>query len=522
MKMWEIVDALAVEVGDVSMDPDSKLNEPEDITHICGGLVDLNRWNMTLGLAHFTVREYLISTSIAEGPAAAYRIRLEKANTELTKICLTYILFDDFDAGPCETADEFLDRLEEYPLLRYAPYYWPNHISEYKSGTDKILDDLVLSFFRLKQDSSKFLAWNQIRHAGATNGSEWMNDYKDRPPTLLYAAAEMGQLQAVKELLEGGADIDVDFKSYGTPLVVAASNGHPETVQFLLEKGAGSLENSRIKKEHRLLHNPMNKAALNGFPECVQILLDYGGEVNPEWVKCCETAISSTALHGHENVMEVFLGTDYFSQVPTIEEADNNIHMHPFLMAFTACIFGAWEKPIRSLWEMGYEVMIQANENKLLKFALMSSAMYGHIKILKMILQKDEAKAACAQRGLYHLTLQIAAYFEQEKVIEFLLGLGEISEGADMGLSLHIAAAKGHIGIIERLLSAGANPLHKDEDGWSPLVYASQYGEDSAVEKLSISSDFPDASEYTNVGPTSWILSPGEASIDGHEMHGKG
>lgn len=484
MTMLELVDAIAIVVGDKSMDPDVKLNEPEDITHICGGLIDLNRQNMTLGLAHFTVKEYLISTNIARGPAATYQIRLHTANVELTKTCLTYILFSDFSAGPCSTEEEFLARLDEYPLLRYAPYYWPKHIHECGVGNDKVLDDLVLSFFRLKQDSGSFLSWWQLYHAGRDN---LYNRPARKPENLLYLAAQMGQHPAVRELLEGGADINADCYE-GTALFAAAKRGHLETVQILLEKGRGLLEEGL--KKYKPLRAPMTEASKGGFGECVQLLLDYGTEELSEFSSCCRDALGVLPLDTpgeREHIMEIFLATKHFRTVPTAEETDVPIaDMPDFLGAFMCSVACGWERCSRSMFGIGSDVIVSATGGKFLDVCLHYIIERGHVKLLKMIMQHDKARAINTKHDKHRSHLQKAAYFGQEKIVEFLLSLKEASGIEGLGISLHVAAAMGHIGIMERLLRAGANPLHKDDHGWSPLLYASLYLENVAIQKLSV------------------------------------
>src|SRR5580704_4021250 len=53
----------------------------------------------------------------------------------------------------------------------------------------------------------------------------------------LHIAAQKGELDKVKELL-AGTDVNERDKDQATALIRAATNGHLEVVQFLLEKGA--------------------------------------------------------------------------------------------------------------------------------------------------------------------------------------------------------------------------------------------------------------------------------------------
>jgi ankyrin repeat protein len=54
----------------------------------------------------------------------------------------------------------------------------------------------------------------------------------------LHAAADRGDLDAVKKLHAQGADIDYSAVNFGTALVAAAGEGHPDIVDYLLENKA--------------------------------------------------------------------------------------------------------------------------------------------------------------------------------------------------------------------------------------------------------------------------------------------
>ncbi|CUS10701.1 unnamed protein product, partial [Tuber aestivum] len=75
-----------------------------------------------LRLAHFSVKEYLISDRAAQGPSAYYHISEDKANLLMSHACLSRIL--RHSAQVIISADE----IQVTPFLRHSAEYWPTHI----------------------------------------------------------------------------------------------------------------------------------------------------------------------------------------------------------------------------------------------------------------------------------------------------------------------------------------------------------------------------------------------------------
>lgn len=542
MALTEVAEAIVVEVGDESMDSEKKLNEPQDILDICRGLIEIDDTQFTLGLSHFTVKEYLISANIIESSAAGYHVKHTVAHAELAKICLTYTMFSDFDDGPC---DDYEAQLGEYPLLTYAVQYWPEHVSEYGNQDDETLSQLILSFFHLGQDSEKFQLWRQLyeicRGTSSLMTGTKINSLRDDisstksksdsvPATPLYYAAEMGQLQAVSELLELGTHVDVKGGTNYTPTKAAIIGGHEATLRLLLEKGADPNEIAEEAGHDICCRDsyPLSIAAGSGQAGCVQALLDFAADVGRIGYGTIKDPLLAASWSGHGNVVEVLIEADYFiSKGAVVQGANCSDEAAQFVTAYLYSALQGLEKPIRTLLQRGGDALLtqsvspKGEAGDFFLVGLGHAIENGHLKIIKIILQRDDAKAFCLRDNELRAILQQAAYSGREKVLDLLLSLRKTPGREALGSSLHLAAADGNVGAIERLIRAGADPNGKDDDGWSPMVCASECHNPFAMEKLSKFGAVLDASDI--VGPTSWGDKPLplEISTDGLEIKSK-
>lgn len=490
MTIDQILEGIAVEIGETAMDPENKTNDPEDILDVCRGLVTIDDRSRKLRLAHFTVKEYLISIGVSQGPAADYYMPPGTSNAELTKVCLTYLMFDEFEAGACPTREESKDRYKRYSLYEYAADSLYVHISDYtKTGADEALDQLLLRFFLQDGNTGKFAAWSQANLG--------FQPYLDIHPkkTPLYCAAILGLNQVVVQLLKIGTDVNgycgvgrgvdylVDFRSAhaysgGRPLMGAIIGGYDETVRLLLENGANpnlppnpNSPSSTTDTTDTLIY----AAGALGRAKCLQIILDHGAdEENDPMQGVYGRTIQSAAWNGHPEVLEVLIKTKRF------QTASDNVT--PYYTLLLSAELG-FESTVRMLLEMRGDVMVSP-ECKFFPMILKSAAEGGKFKVIRTMLQKSSIKAFCVREPFFSGFLQCAAYGGDEKVVELLLSAKESLGAGDFGISLHIAASKGHIGALERLLQAGASPLERDSDGWTPILCALQYQQEYCMERL--------------------------------------
>jgi ankyrin repeat protein len=91
--------------------------------------------------------------------------------------------------------------------------------------------------------------------------------------TPLYIAAKEGHTAIAEALLAKGAAVDSEESMGNTPLYIAAQEGHVEVVKLLLEKGA------RIEGKRSDRVTPLATAAQQGQLQVVELLLEKGAAV---------------------------------------------------------------------------------------------------------------------------------------------------------------------------------------------------------------------------------------------------
>lgn len=86
-----LVEAVVVDVEQLSFSPEKRLLDKNDLFEICTCLITLTSRN-EVRLAHYSVKEYLVSERIHRGPATAFQISEIGFGVLARKICLVYLL----------------------------------------------------------------------------------------------------------------------------------------------------------------------------------------------------------------------------------------------------------------------------------------------------------------------------------------------------------------------------------------------------------------------------------------------
>jgi ankyrin repeat protein len=119
---------------------------------------------------------------------------------------------------------------------------------------------------------------------------------------LLHFAAEKGELDEVKKLVENGYDINAFDDSISfTPLHFAAMNGHIDVVKYLLSVGADVNAN----EEEKIGDTPLGAVAASCSYEIAEILVKAGANPTiPGWMQI--TALDRASARKKEEGRRVY------------------------------------------------------------------------------------------------------------------------------------------------------------------------------------------------------------------------
>jgi ankyrin repeat protein len=350
LRIQELAEIVTVDKMDVEDEPefdsDRRFPEPRDVLALCSSLVSTVTTTLQedmggsedsseseeagwgseeavenpielVRLAHFSVKEYLVSERIQAGSARRYCIREIDAHLSIAETCLAYLF--QFDQPGSLT----LQTLKESPLANYAAEYWPEH-ARWAGKEHKGMHQLIMKLFVSKKDAY----FNSIKIHDPESGRSWPDltlKLTDIPPPLYYAlcfglaestrllveagvdinaegqhdtalqmAAIEGDDHLAKKLLAAGADVNAKGR-YGTALQIAAVNGHDHIVQRLLDAGAD------VNAEG-LYGTALQRAAGNGHDHLVQRLVDAGADINVKGLY--GTALQRAAGNGHNRIVQ--------------------------------------------------------------------------------------------------------------------------------------------------------------------------------------------------------------------------
>ncbi|CUS15227.1 unnamed protein product, partial [Tuber aestivum] len=297
LTLGQLSEAIVIEYDVNEYVRDSKtLFDQSSLMSICPSLISYEdsrddesstQGERRLRLAHFSVKEYLISERAAQGPSSFYHISEEKANLLMGHACLSRILQHSAQGTISR------NQAEETSFLYHSARYWFVYTRSIADTAPMPLSDLAVKVLEL--------------------GKVWLDIYNpDDPyryrtygsgiyPSAVYYSCLLNSLTVCKFLVnrnEGTVNVNSQGSEYGNALQAAAYHGNESVVQLLLDCGA------EVNAKGGEYANALQAAAFRGNELVVRLLLERGAEVNAKGGEY-GNALQAAASQGTESVVRL-------------------------------------------------------------------------------------------------------------------------------------------------------------------------------------------------------------------------
>ena len=411
-----------------------------DLSSMCSGLVIVEGGKILL--VHYTAVTYLDNFREKWFPGAS---------TKLARTCLTYLLFDAFDAGACagETEDiDFEQRKADYPLLGYASLWWGRFA---KQAEFVELRDIAMDFLESQPhiDASVQALW----YTDSTDALTWT---AKTGATGLHLAAYFGLEQLAADLLGVTPDIDAQDSLGNTAMMYAALGGNHVIVAQLLEEGA-SVNVTRYTGSSAL-----HTAVSEDNADVIRVLLRHTDlDVNVVDPSQHRNALMLAAAHGNTTVVECLLSRD--DLCPNLRSNKS------------ALMFAAMENQVEVVVLLLKDPRVSIDDqDDFGATALMLAASYGYTTVVEKLLDAgadanitdgiEDGGGTPLLRAIDYNRLPVVRAFLQRNV-------NYNSKDKYNRNLLHGAAINGRDTILQLLLEQthGLDVNEQDKDGRVPL-----------------------------------------------------
>ena len=499
----ELLHAMAIGPSD-SFDSDA-VTDRETLLDVTNGLLSIN--NDIVRLPHYTAQEYFEK----EG----HKWFTFDVEAHITCSSLQY-LDSPALSQPLprkDAAEEYRRRKEDFPFLAYAYEYWGLHAKA--AGTDKETSERVGAFLRNEAkvavfvqalwytESAEASRWEIRKGANALHVAAWFGlagaipmlvkmeelDVNSADPGLeqtpLIYAARRGHADAVKVLLEQGADVNQGSAYGNTPLFEALDGKHFEVAELLLHEKGLDINHRFFWKTGRTI---LMEAARRDSPLLNLIMemriedLDVNVVDNDG-----HSALALACAVGHENVVARLL-EDKDIQVNIASETGHT----PLSLAAVCEDESCGAKIVAQLLKNGADPKVKDKEGG--GTPVIRAVDEGHPNVLRTFLDHDESLKGQTDdggRGILHA----AAVAGHTEIASLAISLGTAVDARDKlsRTPLHDAARFGNEEMILLLLSHNATIECTDISGRRPWKVAWQNGHTSIIHHLnpSVSSSEP-------------------------------
>ncbi|KAJ6123241.1 hypothetical protein N7512_005706, partial [Penicillium capsulatum] len=505
------------------------------ILSYCGSLLEVrssppgcDAAMMTLQLAHFSVKQYLLHNLPTTSRALQLNSGLKcfEEKTEhmcLAQSCLRYL--------NCSLIWRRESDLENHPtlgsLVTYATDSWQRHASLGHSECQVVVDLTNQLFDTRGPVWASWIEWvvsndnrngkvpssgsppSPLYHAaflGLPKTVDFLIQNRQHNPdekgvrgqTALGVACENNHHEAAKTLIDFGADLNMADIDGSAPVHVACRNGHVELVRLLLRRNADiSLKNSHG-------WTPLHIASNRGYREICELLLQDDSEIEPvnihDW-----TPLHEAAYCGHVTVCEFLLENgaqaclvDHEGRTPLyLASKEGHLHVVRLLLQTAldlslknshgwtplhAASSGGFLEVCRLLLQSGSEV----NSKNIHDWTpLHEASSHGQDRVCSLLLENDAEVDLADHEG--RTPLHLASRPGHTEAVRLLLkshASVDAVTSLDKSTPIHFASMNGHLDIVELLIKSGADVFPVNHEGWTPLHLASNNGYPEIVQLL--------------------------------------
>ncbi|KAH7118875.1 hypothetical protein B0J11DRAFT_582674 [Dendryphion nanum] len=353
---------------------------------------ETEKTNYIVRLAHYSVKEYLLSERACRGKAKKYYMQYDICHNDIAMSCVSYLLQFQKKEIPRSRKERLVQRKK---LAQYSADFCIHHAQLLERPTEKF-NQMVMDL--ISKENKAYKNWHKIeRSSGPQIGFETPSLIN----TPLDRAVYYGLLEVVELLLNKATDIDVQHFIHGKAIYLASSRNYIPLIRLLLDRGTD------VNAADEGGFSPLCHAASRGHEQAVKLLLDRGAEVN---------------IQGKRSISVIFCA---FFNI--------KIEVLKLLLAKGANVNtedGYSVKPLHRAIELGNE------------------------QIVRLLL--DAGADINAHHGVYRNAIQAASSKGNKDIVELLLSRHDVDvEACDQTgrTPLLLAAENGHGPVVELLVA---------------------------------------------------------------------
>lgn len=383
---------------------------PKMMINCCQGLAIIAPATERLSLAHYTVQEYFEKHADRLFPGA---------REDIATTCLSYLLYEDFESGPCSADDEVYRRVTQYPFVRYAASHWGKHVAE----TEKSYAVAQLLSRFLQQRTSTAAAYQVRGYVQLYKYDYWAPD-ECMSVTPLHIASRCGLKATLEGLLQTDCIKNINLgtaRVKSTPVILAASGADSETLSLLLGSGA----NPFIRNGYG---DALDCACEAGESQNVRLLVQFGMIPNTYPEEERRPAILCTMDHDRLDTFQTL-----------VELAADPVNPRTN--------------------------SVSVSDPDLLQFLFIHAVEFGAYGIVNWLLGN--------KRKFHRLEWLMRSHYHYPPDIDYQFNLDSATMG---GPALHLAILNEDIEMVRLLVSWGANTHARDAGGITALTYAAESG----------------------------------------------